>query len=145
VVVVLGAIGAYALRDRSNPTRDARLLLDRYDKAENVDRAIALLEPAVTARPADPVRQTLLAEAYWRRYETTRDKTLIDRAANAAGASLKLNQNYAPTHVVWPSSTTVRAGSTAPPARRCSPSNWMRGRAARGASWVARIWVYASG
>jgi serine/threonine protein kinase/tetratricopeptide (TPR) repeat protein len=100
VVVVLGAIGAYALRDRSNPVRDARVLLDRYDKAENVDRAIALLEPAVTARPADPVRQTLLAEAYWRRYETTRDKTLIARAANAAGASLKLNQNYAPTHVV---------------------------------------------
>ena len=100
VVVVLGAIGAYALRDRSDPMRDARLLLDRYDKSENVDRAIALLEPAVTARPADPVRQTMLAEAYWRRYETTRDKALIDRAANAAGASLKLDPNYAPTHVV---------------------------------------------
>lgn len=98
--VVLGAIGAYAFMTRSNPIRDAQVLLERYDKVDNVDRAIALLEPAVTARPTDPVRQTLLAEAYWRRYETTRDKTLIDRAAAAAGAALKLDQNYAPTHVV---------------------------------------------
>jgi serine/threonine protein kinase/Flp pilus assembly protein TadD len=98
--VVIGAAGTYAFLIRSNPIRDAQVLLDRYYKAENVDRAIALLEPAVAARPSDPVRQTLLAEAYWRRYEITRDKTLIDRAANAASASLKLNQNYAPTHVV---------------------------------------------
>jgi tetratricopeptide (TPR) repeat protein len=100
LIVVLGAIGSYAWRTRANPVRDARVLLDRYDKAENVDKALALLEPEVAARPADPVRQAMLAEGYWRRYEATRDKTLIDRAADAASAALKLNQNSAPTHVV---------------------------------------------
>jgi tetratricopeptide (TPR) repeat protein len=101
VLVAIAVVGSvYMFRHRSNAVADARTLLDRYDKAENVDRAIALLEPAVTAQPSDPVRRTMLAEAYWRRYETTRDKPLIGLAAETASASLKLDPNYAQTHVV---------------------------------------------
>jgi serine/threonine protein kinase/Tfp pilus assembly protein PilF len=97
----LAAAAWYYSGDRSDPVGDARTLLQRHDKAANVDGAIALLEPAVAARPSDPLGHALLAEALLRKYEPTRtDKDLLDRASAEASAALKLDPNVAQTHVV---------------------------------------------
>ena len=77
----------------------ARALLDRYDKPANVDQAIALLSSMPEAR-RDLVAHTLLAEAYWRKFDSTRDATFADRAGKEAGLALASNQSYAPAHVV---------------------------------------------
>jgi tetratricopeptide (TPR) repeat protein len=85
----------------SAPLTQARALLDRYDRQPNVDQAIALLQAGVTATPNDPALRTMLAEAYWRKYEyNPRDTSLVDRAGEHAGTALALDQAYAPVHVV---------------------------------------------
>jgi serine/threonine-protein kinase len=99
-VVAAVALAVVFLLPRSSVLDDARTLLGRYDRLDNVDRALVLLESSAAARASDPAHQTALAEAYWRRFEHTRDRSLIDRAAAAASASLKLDAGYAPTHVV---------------------------------------------
>ena len=54
-----------------------------------------------SSRPSrDPWRTRMLAEAYWRKFEYTKDATLADRAGEEAGVALTLNQSYAPAHVV---------------------------------------------
>jgi serine/threonine protein kinase/Tfp pilus assembly protein PilF len=101
VLVAAAAIAAYVLRD---PTAarltEARALLDRYDKQANVDRAIDLLSSVVSAASKNPAARTMLAEAYWRKYEYASDATLADRAGEEAGVALTLDQSYAPVHVV---------------------------------------------
>src|SRR5262249_49560301 len=74
---------------------------DRYDKSANVDQALALLSSSVTAANSDPAAHTMLAEAYWRKYEyNLKDATLADRAGKEAGLALALNESSAPVHVV---------------------------------------------
>jgi serine/threonine-protein kinase len=46
------------------------------------------------------VAHTLLAEAYWRKFDATKDATFADRAGKEAGLALASNQSYAPAHVV---------------------------------------------
>ncbi|HKW01965.1 MAG TPA: protein kinase [Vicinamibacterales bacterium] len=104
LLAVLAVIGAVALArwSRANaPLAQARVLLDRYDKQANVDQALVLLSPVVQASSSDPAAHTLLAEAYWRKFEyNLKDTTLADRAGEEAGLALTLNQSYAPAHVV---------------------------------------------
>ena len=72
VLVAVAAI-AFALRDRTRaPLAQARALLDRFDKQPNVDQAIGLLSPVVTAHPKDPVARVMLAEAYVRKFDYNR-------------------------------------------------------------------------
>jgi tetratricopeptide (TPR) repeat protein len=79
----------------------ARALLDRYDKQQNVDQAIAILSPVVAARKNDVAARTMLAEAYWRKFEyNPRNADLAARAGEQAGAALTIDQSYAPAHVV---------------------------------------------
>ncbi len=99
--LILAVAVALPLWNRTNaPLAQARALLDRYDKPANVDRAIALLS-SISPDGRDPVASTLLAEAYWRKFESdTKDATLADRAGAEAGLALASNQSYAPAHVV---------------------------------------------
>src|SRR4029453_7687458 len=78
-----------------------RRLLHRYDQAGNVDRAIALLEPVVATTPSDQAALVSLAEGYFRRWEIKKDEASIARAKETARAALSLNEQDAPTHVVW--------------------------------------------
>jgi serine/threonine-protein kinase len=82
------------------PLAQARSLLDRYDKQANVEQATTLLQAAVGAEPKNAAARTMLAEAYWRRFESTRDPSLASRAGEEAGAALTLDGSYAPAHVV---------------------------------------------
>jgi tetratricopeptide (TPR) repeat protein len=104
VAAVLAAVAAVALvlwNRTSVPLAQARALLDRFDKQANVDQAIALLSSSVPASNADPAAHTMLAEAYWRKFEyNPKDATLADRAGEKAGLALTLDQSFAPAHVV---------------------------------------------
>ena len=106
-VVILVAslmIGLLMSNRTGAPLVQARALLDRFDKQPNVEQAIDLLVSFVGATPKDPAARTMLAEAYWRKYEfsalSTRDPALAARAGEQAGAALALDQSYAPVHVV---------------------------------------------
>jgi serine/threonine-protein kinase len=98
--LVLAVAVSLLLWNRTHePLAQARALLDRYDKEANVDQAIVLLS-SISAARRDPVAHTLLAEAYWRKFDATKDATFTDRAGKEAGLALASNQSYAPAHVV---------------------------------------------
>jgi len=88
--------GPYALDE-------ARRLLYRWDEADNVERAIALLLPATAEYPEEPMLRATLAEAYVRQYEKqpqpARDSSLIDRARVEVATALRY-ADFAPAHVV---------------------------------------------
>jgi tetratricopeptide (TPR) repeat protein len=96
------AASAYGMRDRTRvPLAQARALLDRFDKQANVDQAIGVLSPLVTAHPRDAAARAMLAEAFVRKLEYhLQDTTLAARAGEEAGVALTLDQSSVPAHVV---------------------------------------------
>jgi serine/threonine protein kinase/Tfp pilus assembly protein PilF len=105
VVVLLAvaviSVALYMQAQTRGPLTQARALLDRFDKQQNVEQAIGLLSSVVAARANDPVVRTMLAEAHWRKFEhTPQDAALAARAGEEAGIALRLDQDYAPAHVV---------------------------------------------
>ena len=100
LVAIAAAIGVFQYNWTAAPLAEARALLDRFDKQANVDHAIGLLSATASDGSRDPVVHTMLAEAYWRKFQFSQDATLADRAGESAGLALRLNQTYAPAHVV---------------------------------------------
>src|SRR5687767_14919771 len=101
VVLVVAAGAAWAVFSAS--TREltqARALLNRYDRAENVDQAIETLTRFVAANPDDAPGHALLGEAYVRKYDQTQEKTLLDKASQSARTAWRLDEKLAHTHVV---------------------------------------------
>ncbi|HEX5070106.1 MAG TPA: protein kinase [Vicinamibacterales bacterium] len=101
VILAVAAI-AFSMRDPTGARMtQARALLDRWDKQPNVDAAIALLSPIVTAHPKDSVARVMLAEAYVRKFDyDPKDQTLAKRAGEEAGVALTLDSSSAAAHVV---------------------------------------------
>jgi tetratricopeptide (TPR) repeat protein len=83
----------------SNVLEQSRALLNRYDLVDNVDLAISQLADFVDGHPQDAASQALLAEAYWRKFDHSKDKTFIDKASQAARTALKLDEQHPHTHV----------------------------------------------
>ena len=74
--------------------------LYRFDRGvDNVDLAIELLGRAVAADPRYALAHTALAEAFWRKYEISRDPTLIDRAVTHCEQALAIDSRLAPVHI----------------------------------------------
>ena len=74
--------------------------LYRFDRGpENVDRAIDALNRAVGLDPKYALAHTALGEAYWRKYESTRDTALVDRAKTHCEQALAIDSRLAPVHV----------------------------------------------
>lgn len=69
--------------------------VQRYDKAGNLDRAIQLFEDALKANPPFALAYSGLAEAYRRRYETTRDAGDIPKATDACNRAIALDPQLA--------------------------------------------------
>ena len=101
LLAVAASVALYIAGQTRGDLTQARALLDRFDKRANVDQAIALLSSAMSARPNDAVARTMLAEAHWRKFEfNPQDAALAARAGEEAGIALRLDQSYAPAHVV---------------------------------------------
>lgn len=96
-VATVSAVAWFALS--SNTLAESRTLLNRYDVVDNVDQAIASLTGFVEQDPENAAGHALLAEAYWRKFDHSKDKTFIDKASQEARAALKLDEKHPHTHV----------------------------------------------
>jgi len=85
--------GAYALYAR------ARGHLQRFEREENVEMAITLLQQALEQDPDYALAYAALGEAYWRLYELAKRPELVDLARENCRKALALNDLLAPVHV----------------------------------------------
>jgi serine/threonine protein kinase/Flp pilus assembly protein TadD len=74
--------------------------LQRFDRgADNIDMAIDALNRAVAADTKYALAHSALGEAYWRKYEATRQTAWIDRAVEHCETALAIDSRLAPVHV----------------------------------------------
>ena len=108
--VIGGAFGFQAMLRRHSPRTPRNLLvsqsqpaphesylagmkyLERWDKSNNLDSAIALFEQAVKADPGFAVGFSALAEAHYLKYRLEHDSRWIDAAENDCKHAAELNQ-----------------------------------------------------
>jgi tetratricopeptide (TPR) repeat protein len=78
---------------------EGRGYLQRYDRPENIDNAIAAFKRALAMDSSYVLAYAGLAEAYWRRYDLLKDPVSIDAALANCRRALELNDRLAPVHV----------------------------------------------
>jgi serine/threonine-protein kinase len=78
----------------------ARGALSRYDRGASVDRAMALFLDAINADSAFALAHAGLAEAYWRKYDLTRDVQYPESAMRACREALRLEPRLPEAHIV---------------------------------------------
>jgi len=81
-------------------TQQARALLARYDKAGNMDSAIALAERALGRDPNFAPAYAVLAEAHWRKGAGRSDKHWINLAEESACRAVAANPDLAAAHEI---------------------------------------------
>jgi serine/threonine-protein kinase len=74
-------------------------LLQRYDRAGNLDRAIAALESATSADPQFALAFASLGESYLLKFQTDQNARWLDQAAAQCRRAADLNDQLAPVHV----------------------------------------------
>jgi serine/threonine-protein kinase len=73
--------------------------LQRFEKLDSVDMAIGDFQRAVAADPKYALAHAALGEAYWRKYQLTKDPALPEQARTTCDQALKLNDRLAAVHV----------------------------------------------
>jgi tetratricopeptide (TPR) repeat protein/predicted Ser/Thr protein kinase len=73
--------------------------LQGYQKAENIDRAIAAFNSALEIDPADSLARASLGEAYWRKYEVNKETGLVEKSRQACTEALNQNPSLAEPHL----------------------------------------------
>jgi len=72
--------------------------LQQFQKPENLDSAIAVFQRALERDPNYALAYAGLGEAYWRRYEITRDAQWVDKARIACERAVALQSNQSQPH-----------------------------------------------
>jgi serine/threonine protein kinase/tetratricopeptide (TPR) repeat protein len=93
------AIGGTTVPDAYDLYAQGVGYLQRYDVPENVDHAISLFKSALAEDKQYALAQAELGEAYWRKYEQTKDPKWVAEAKESSAAALKLNDNLAQVYV----------------------------------------------
>jgi tetratricopeptide (TPR) repeat protein len=75
-------------------------LLERWDKEQNLDRAIGLFRKAAAADPEFALAFARLADGLRIRYALTGDEALLEEATSLAEEALRLDDRLAPVHIV---------------------------------------------
>jgi tetratricopeptide (TPR) repeat protein len=88
-----GVGGAYALY------LQARGHLQRFERAENLENALSLLQKALEQDPAYALAYAALGEVYWRLYELQKRPELVTLAQDNCRKAIDLNDLLAPVHV----------------------------------------------
>jgi serine/threonine-protein kinase len=70
---------------------EARAVLERPDREGNVSRAIELLQRAVAGDPRFALGHAALSEAFWHRYDDTKDAMDVDQALQSAQSALQID------------------------------------------------------
>jgi serine/threonine-protein kinase len=73
--------------------------LGRYYRPENIDRAIAAFQKAVTLDPRYVLAYAGLSQAWWRKYDLAKDPAAIDAAWDNVSRALALNDQLALVHI----------------------------------------------
>ena len=77
----------------------ARGLLRDYEDPDDVDRALRMLEQALTVDPGFALARAGLGEAWWRRYENTKDPADARKAEEISRAAVVASPDLAQAHV----------------------------------------------
>lgn len=85
--------------------------LQRYERHESVDRAIDDLSAAIAADGDYALAHAALGEAYWRKYDLTKDAGWVSQATAACGRALDLSPELAAVHLTL---GVIRAGTGHP-------------------------------
>jgi tetratricopeptide (TPR) repeat protein len=70
-----------------------RALIERRDVKGNLDSAIASFTEAVTLDPKFAIAYAAMGEAYWEKYNETRDASWTDKALDAGTTALRIDPN----------------------------------------------------
>jgi serine/threonine protein kinase/tetratricopeptide (TPR) repeat protein len=73
--------------------------LQRYEVPQNIDTAISLFQRALERDSRYALAEAALGEAYWRKYEQTKDTKWADEARKRASAAIQRNDKMAPVYV----------------------------------------------
>jgi serine/threonine protein kinase/Tfp pilus assembly protein PilF len=73
--------------------------LQRHERIENIENAITLFLRALQEDPQYALAQAGLGEAYWRKYERTKDSQCVAQARAACARATQLNDALGPVHV----------------------------------------------
>lgn len=76
-----------------------RTFLERWDIEENTDFAIQMFDEALKLDPDFVLAYAGLGEAYWQKYQDSRDNVWVERAIAASDHALALDPYQAPVHV----------------------------------------------
>jgi eukaryotic-like serine/threonine-protein kinase len=77
---------------------EGRALVDRYDVAGNLDRAILQFQTATERAPQFAIAYAALGEALWRQYTVNKRPEVASAASSAVRTALTLDGDLAPVH-----------------------------------------------
>jgi serine/threonine protein kinase/tetratricopeptide (TPR) repeat protein len=93
------AVGGTTVPDAYQYYAQGRGYLQRYEVVQNLDDAASLFKLALAKDPNYALAEAGLAEAYWRKYELTKQTQWADEARKASEAALKLNNKLPEIYV----------------------------------------------
>lgn len=73
--------------------------LQRFERLENINNAIQALEEAVVLDNQFALAYAALGQAYWRKFEDTRERTWIDLASEQSNRAYQLNNQLLQAHI----------------------------------------------
>jgi len=73
--------------------------LQRYESEQNIEMAILLFNSAIEEDSSYALAYAGLGEAYWRKYELTKELNCVERAQLYCEQSIQINDNLVPVHV----------------------------------------------
>jgi len=73
--------------------------LQNYDRAENLDSAIELFQRALSLDPGYALAYAGLGDAYWQKYESSREPAWIDKSRESCQQANRLDSKLSPAHV----------------------------------------------
>lgn len=76
-----------------------RAFIERRDQAENIDFSIQMFQEALRLDPGFALAHAGLGEAYWHKYQATRDGIWVDSAIAASDHALILDPYQAQVHI----------------------------------------------
>jgi len=78
---------------------EGRGYLQNYDKPENIENAVNVFQRALQLDPNYALAQAGLGEAYWKKYESRRDRQWVEPARQACERALSLDPKLAAAHI----------------------------------------------
>lgn len=93
------AVGGTAVPGAYDYYTQGRGDLQRYEAVQNLDTAASLFKLALEQDPKYALAEAALGEAYWRKYELTKDAQWADEARKSSESALRLNDKLGEVYI----------------------------------------------